>query len=352
MEIPFSKYIIVGAGLSGLTAAYELHKAGETDFTILESREVIGGRILTKENIDFGATWFQNHHQNVSKLLDELGLEKFHQYNKGQSVLVYSSMAPAHHFENDPNTPSAYRIARGSISMIQQLAKPFINQIKMGTTVSGIREIKNEILVSTNTGMHKATKVIVTIPPRITTRISFSPELPDTLIEAMERTHTWMSNAMKVGMRFKRPFWKDKNYSGMVIGQVGAVTELYDHTDYKNEQYALMGFINEGLRDVSAAERKTRILEYLAKYLGEGVLEYTSYQEKDWAQDPNTSCENIKSIYMSPSYGNPLFKDFYMDGKLFFAGAETSPLYGGYMDGAINSGKFAATKLLKNINSK
>jgi len=64
-----AKYIIVGAGLSGLTSAYFLNKLGETDFLILESRDRVGGRILTKNEIDFGATWFQDYHENVADLL-------------------------------------------------------------------------------------------------------------------------------------------------------------------------------------------------------------------------------------------------------------------------------------------
>jgi len=102
-----AKYIIIGAGLSGLTAARQLKKSGETDFLVLESRDRIGGRILTNDGIDLGATWFQTHHQKVLELLEELKVEKFHQYSRGRSVLVYSTMAPEHHFESDPNAPSA-----------------------------------------------------------------------------------------------------------------------------------------------------------------------------------------------------------------------------------------------------
>lgn len=351
MEHPTYKYIIIGAGLSGLVTAYRLYKSGETDFVVLESRNRIGGRILTRDRIDLGATWFHTHHQNVIHLLDELGIEKFHQYNKGRSVLVYSTMAPEHYFENDPNVPSAYRIADGSISMIGELARPFTDAIRTETTVTSINEKENEVRVVTDKGTFNAKKVIATLPPRIAARISFSPELPDFLTEGMQKTHTWMSNAIKIGMTFKKPFWRDKNLSGTIIGQVGPVVELYDHTDYKNERYALMGFINEALRDVSADDRKKRILEYLKTYLGEEILDYLQYEEKDWSQDKNTSCESIKSIYMSPSYGNPIFADFYMNGKLLFSGAETSPLHGGYMDGAIFSGIRASEKvILKEYN--
>ncbi len=349
MNENFSKYIIVGAGLSGLTTAYQLEKAGETDFVLLESRDRVGGRILTNDGIDLGATWFQTHHQNVLNVLDELGVSKFHQYSKGRSVLVYSTMAPEHYFESDPNAPSANRVSGSSSKMIESLAEPVRDRIHLETIVSGISEIGNKVTVQTDKGIFTAGKVIVTIPPKIATRIEFTPELSEVVLRAMDSTHTWMSNAIKVGLTFKIPFWRDKNLSGTVIGQVGAVTELYDHSNAEDNSYALMGFVNEGLRDSSPEQRKQRILEYLIKYLGTEIETYLTYEEKDWSQDWNTSCETIKSVYMSPSYGNPLFAETYMNDRLIFSGAETSELYGGYMDGAIYSGILAAKKVCEKI---
>lgn len=339
-------YIIVGAGLSGLTTAYALYKQGETDIIILEARNRIGGRILTKDGIDFGATWFQNHHEYLSSLLDESKVEKFHQYSKGQSVLVYNSMAPAHYFENDPSYPSAFRIANGSSALIQTLATIHSRKIHTQTIVSEIKTTDNYVTISTNNGEYIADKVIVTIPPRIATQITFFPELPKDVIEDMKNTHTWMSNAIKVGLTFATPFWKEKGFSGTLIGQVGCVTELYDHCCLKEQNYALMGFVNEALRDISKEERKTKVLDYLQKYLGDEVFNYLTYEEKDWSQDMHTASNNIKSIYMSPRYGNSKFQEFYHDGRLLFSGAETSPVHGGYMDGAVFSGLNAANKFL------
>ena len=349
MRNVFSKYIIIGAGLSGLSAAHTLHKTGEFRFVILESRDRAGGRILTKNGIDFGATWFQNHHEVVLAMLDELEVEKFHQYSLGQSILVYSSMAPAHYFVRDPNAPSAYRIKGGSSALVSALQKPISDKIFTNTTVSEIRKSKKGVKVITSKGEYEAEKVIITIPPRLATGITFEPALPETMIEAMRTTHTWMSNAIKVGMQFEHPFWRKKGLSGMMIGQGGAVTELYDHTCKDGKNHTLMGFINEGLRELSPKKRKERILDYISKFLGEEVYSYTTYEEKDWYRDHDTSCEKLHSVYISPQYGKPEFQKSYMQGTLFFSGAETSTVYGGYMDGAIRSGILSAKRLLKHV---
>lgn len=346
MKTIHSKYIIVGAGLSGLTTAYSLIENGEEDFVILEARDRIGGRIHTKDGIDLGATWFQDHHTNLSKLLDDLSINKFEQYSKGKSVLVYNTMAPAHYFESQHNGPSAYRIADGSIAIINKLASVLVDKIHLNSIVTNIVEGQDALTLATENKTYSAEKVIITIPPKLASGIDFSPELPENLLQTMKFTHTWMSNAIKVGMLFNNPFWKEKDFSGTVIGQVGPVIELYDHCNYQENIYALMGFVNEGLRDTKAEIRKERILSYLEKYLGEEVKNYAAYFEKDWSKDRHTSCENLKSVYMSPQYGHELFNQWHYNNKLLFSGTETSPVYGGYLDGAVHSGLNAAKKLL------
>ncbi|MFP2997135.1 FAD-dependent oxidoreductase [Spongiivirga sp. MCCC 1A20706] len=340
-------FLIIGAGLSGLTSAYYLKKNGIDNFMIVESRNRIGGRILTRNAVDFGAAWFQNHHTNVVKLLDDLSIQKFHQYVKGTSVLVYNSMAPSHLFESDTSVPSAYRIGGGSIRMINTLAQPFLDKIQLSQNVLNILEVENGLVVTTPEMEILTQKVICTIPPRIAARIKYEPELPEFVEAAMQRTHTWMSNAMKVGLTFECPFWRDKGFSGTIIGQVGAVTELYDHTNESENKFSLMGFINEGLRDLESDKRKERILSYLNKHLGEEVLNYVTYDEKDWSSDRHTSCETIKSVYLSPEYGNPVFQKRYMNDRLVFSGSETATEFGGYMDGAIMRGQQVVEQFLK-----
>ena len=349
MKAKHSKYIIIGAGLSGLTTAYILKKNGIRDITILEGRSQIGGRIVTHKNVDLGATWFQQPHQYLMRLLNELKVSSFQQYQKGQSVLVYNTVAPAHYFESATDESSAKRITGGSFALINMLSQGVENQIELNTKVETITEIRNGIEITTNKGSYSADKIIVTLPPKLSTTLSYNPELPEHLVSAMDQTHTWMSNAIKVGMTFSKPFWREKNYSGTVIGQVGPVIELYDHCNAEENSYSLMGFVNEGLRDVNSEDRKERILSYLEKYLGESVRNYTDYFEKDWSKDEFTTCENLKSVHMSPQYGNAVFDEFYMNGKLLFSGTETAKQYGGYLEGAVISGLAAAKQILNTL---
>ncbi len=351
METPHYKYLIIGAGLSGLTSANELHKKGENDFVILESRDRIGGRIFTKDGIDLGATWFQDHHTYLSKLLDDLDLKRFSQRSSGTSVLVYNSMAPAHYFESDPNAPAAYRIAGGSSNLIDTLAKPIQKHIQLNILVTGIQNDNDVITINTSTGNYSATNVILALPPKLAAGINFEPALPDPIIMAMEETHTWMSNAIKVGLSFRTPFWRDKGFSGTIIGQIGPTIELYDHSNAADNTYSLMGFVNEGLRDESKENRKERILLYLEKHLGKEIRDYLHYEEKDWSQDLDTSAKSLKSVYISPRYGNPLLQQALYNERLWLSGAETSPIHGGYMDGAIYRAKEVVKQILMKITT-
>jgi monoamine oxidase len=338
-----AKFIIIGAGLSGLTTAYRLLESGEDNFIILEGRKRIGGRIRTKDHIDLGATWFQGYHSHLLQLVDDLGLTQFDQYSTGKSVLVYNEKAPPHIFESDPNTPSAHRIAGGSIALINALSQSFNDKIVRNATVTGVSEGPDTVTIKSASGSYTCEHVIVTVPPKIAAQITYIPELPQSIVEAMKETHTWMSNAIKVGITYKNPFWRDQGLSGTVIGQNSPVIELYDHSD--DTKYSLMGFVHEAMRETSAEDRKEEILTYLEKHLGGQVRQYLNYYEKDWSQDTYTT-QDLKPLYMAPQYGHALFQDFYMGGKILFSGAETSPVYGGYMEGALYSGLNSAQKLL------
>ena len=73
--------IVIGAGLSGLAAAYELTKA-DWRVIVLEARERTGGRVFTFRfpeaphlYCELGGEWVGNGHKNMKALCDEFGLD-------------------------------------------------------------------------------------------------------------------------------------------------------------------------------------------------------------------------------------------------------------------------------------
>lgn len=73
-----TKIGIVGAGLAGLTVAYQLMKRG-IPTTIIESSDRIGGRILTRQFdstiYELGAEFIDSNHSDLIKLIKELDID-------------------------------------------------------------------------------------------------------------------------------------------------------------------------------------------------------------------------------------------------------------------------------------
>jgi monoamine oxidase len=333
--------IIVGAGLSGLLLAYRLKNAS-IPFKVLEARKRLGGRILTVEDdngtpVEMGATWFHQEHRNFIYLLQELEIPFYEQFMKGNAFFQAHADLPAESFIMPDQTPS-YRIEGGSFELIHRLESKLSKEdFLLDQPVTEIQFSEENVLVKAK-DTFKAQKVVLALPPKLWQEtIRFSPELPGALTETARETHTWMEDSIKVAVTYDSPFWRSDNNSGTLFSNAGPMTELYDHCNRDVSKYALCGFLHKGYRSVEKSRRRQMVLQQLEASFGEKASQYLNYLELDWSAEWYTSGSLDQLLFPHQNNGHETFQNAIFDQRLYFSGTETSPLHGGYMEGAVYS---------------
>ena len=83
--------VVIGAGISGLTAAWNLKKRNRANVLVLEARNRVGGRTLNAPSagggyVELGGQWVGPTQDAVLGLMNQLGVGKFKTYDVGRTV--------------------------------------------------------------------------------------------------------------------------------------------------------------------------------------------------------------------------------------------------------------------------
>jgi monoamine oxidase len=350
-----TKILILGAGLSGVYLGYKLKEAG-FEIRILEAKKRVGGRILTKNihhtNVELGAAWLWKYNEELLKLCKALNISLFPQKMEGDALFLKEDSSNAERFRTAENQEISYRIAGGTATLLRKLTKSFSSEeLQLTQKAVKIMQDGTSLKVLTEKATFSGDFVISTIPPQLLVNtVTLPHEINKKLLQIANNTHTWMQGSIKFGVVYKTAFWKQQGLSGAGFSNVGPFTEIYDHTDYENKHFALVGFINETLVHATSQQREKEVRTQLLRFFGDEGGNYCSYQEKAWPED---TCVHFKNtIYLRPhaNNGHPIYQEKFLDGKLIIGGSETSKKYGGYMEGAIFRGNEIVNQL-KNLDA-
>lgn len=346
--------VIIGAGLSGLALADHLARAGR-EFCLLEARDRTGGRVLSQglhgPAYDLGPAWIWPHNRSMLALAQRLGLTLFEQYAEGNLVfedpdgairrdLSIATMAGALRVEGGMGRITerlAAGLPPGSVRLSHR-----VTALEAGTAAIRIEGTTPEGPVTL-----AANRVVLALPPRLlATRIAFSPAMNPASFGALSDVPTWMAGHAKLVAVYDRPFWRAEGLSGDAISHRGPLMEIHDASPADLAEGALFGFLDPARAGGDPETLKTAAAAQLARLFGPGAALPLALHFKDWSLDPDTATPADRRAQT----GHPTYRPIpplggAWKGRVSFAGTETAPTEGGFLEGALESAEACAASL-------
>lgn len=348
------KVLIVGAGVAGLVAAYELDKLNY-DVTVLEAQSRPGGRVFTFRNweapdlyAEAGAARIPADHDITRKYANEFGLPlipfypsagQFLRLRKGrpekvgwrkytEAVSPVVTLGKQEHWKKirggNDSLPKAFADKLGE-KIIFNAAVAEIEQDGRGVTVRFVRD-KN--VMETIRG----DLLLLAIPFPPLSKIKVTPPFPRAKADVIRTTR--YESASRVLLETQTRFWHEKGLNGFALGQ--DLAEIWEGSlGLPGTHGILQNYLRYdaslALTRQAPAERLTETISALEKFfrgLGAGYVRGFS---KCWSEDPWAGGA------WGLLAGKRLEDARASEGRIFFAGEHLSG-HASWMQGALQSG--------------
>ena len=357
------KVIIIGAGISGLVAGYDLTVAGY-DVTILESRDRIGGRVLTirspfsnEHYVEGGAARIKPSHDLTIAYANHFNLTLDPFYATNGDYVDFSSGSRTI-IDNTTYLNTSYgstlrknylKIRGGSDKLTNAFANSseLSNKIYLNSAVTSVAQNSDNVIVNTGGNQFQADKVLCTVPLTVLNKINFTPTLSSNKQTAMNGGFRY-APATRIYIQFKNRFWENESLNGW--GNTDLPEEIWQPSwDMSGNTGILMSYLRwsaaENMDTLNDNERNNAVLNRWENIFAGSINNFDSGISKSWALD-----EWSKGAWASPTTTqNENLNDSIAqsEGRIHFAGDHASNDRG-WMQGALFSGLRAATEIKNN----
>jgi monoamine oxidase len=244
-----------------------------------------------------------------------------------------------------------FRLQGGAQRLSTRLAEQLQGCVMLGAVVSSIATVAAtagsssgpaRARIETNLGELRARRVIVAMMPKDLDKICFTPALPQ---QRRELNRSWnASPGTKAHLVYNTPFWRQLGLSGLGFAETGAVAVTFDASPGDRSRGVLLAFINDAVLDgLSAPARRLQIIAAVTKLYGPAAARPLDVLETRWSQERFTAgCVSPLAPGVLTRGGSSLRVP---TGLIHFAGTETSPIWCGYLEGAVRAGQRAAAEV-------
>ncbi len=243
------------------------------------------------------------------------------------------------------------RFVGGSQLVAVRMAERLGDRLILEAPVNTIAGDGSGVVVGSAAGEVRAKRVIVAMSPTLTTRIDFDPPLPARRDQMCQRMA--QGAIIKCMAVYPEPFWRAEGLSGSGLSDGGSVNAIFDNTPHDGSPGVLLGFLDGraarqwGL--CTKAERREEVVEVFTRLFGAQAAHPADYVERSWADE-----QWSRGCY-GGAFGPSGWTDFGRSirepcDSVHWAGTETATVWNGYIDGAVSSGRRAASEVLSALN--
>ncbi|KJQ54106.1 flavin monoamine oxidase family protein [Microbacterium sp. SA39] len=274
-----------------------------------------------------------------------------HSFSLLQSLLMAAS---AGSYSNlvDADFILDQRVVGGLQQVPERLAERLGDDVLLNQPVRSLEWGADGVKATTDELSVSARYAILAHAPVLYDRISFVPPLPRR--QHQMHQHLSMGFVIKVHAVYETPFWREQGLSATAFSPYELVHEAYDNTNHGDERGTIVGFVSDenadGVFELSAEERKQRILESLSHYYGDQAKNPVVYYESDWGSEEWTRGAYAASFDMGGlhRYGADLRTPV---GPIHFACSDLAGAGYQHVDGAIRMGQLAASNIVAAIRA-